>query len=63
MCPAGEGAGSKVAINGRFAKATGTHDARERGALSVSPRLPDAAVREDDRVIFVSAKPSCAAFT
>lgn len=52
MCPAGEGAGSKAAINGRFAKALGTHGARERGALSVSPRLPDATVGEDDRAIF-----------
>lgn len=37
-------------------------DARERRALSVTPVLPGAIVKENDRVIFVSAKPSHATF-
>lgn len=37
-------------------------DARERKALSVTPVLPGATVKEKDRVNFVSAKPSCATF-
>lgn len=36
--------------------------ARERKALSVTPVLPGATVKENDRVIFVSAKPSHATF-
>jgi len=51
------GAGSKAAINRRLAKAMGTLGTSERGAL------PGATVGEDDRVVFVSAEPSCAAFT
>lgn len=37
-------------------------DAREREALSVTPVLPGATVKENDRVIFVSAKSSRATF-
>lgn len=51
--------GTEQAENERLAKAVGTHGAREKGALSVCPQLLDGG---DDRVIFVYAEPSCAAF-
>lgn len=72
VCPAGEGAQHpahwvQTIRNGTFAlcaaKTMGTHSAWERGALSMSPRLPDATVGEDERVIFISAEPSCATFS
>lgn len=40
----------------------GTYGAMEKGALSVCPQLFDAALDGSEKVIFVSAEPSCAAF-